>query len=414
MTHQEIVIFFLQIALMLGVALICGQLFRRFHLPSVLGELIGGILLGPTLFGTLAPDAYAYIFSSAPNISMSRETLLTLAVVLFLLVVGMEINPGQIKARASNIIWASVLGIIVPFAIGYGLVIVKPDIWGEYAKDNLIPFALFIGTALSISALPVISRILMELNLLKSRLGTVIVSSAAINDLIGWFLLAIIMNSLIPASELPTNIWIMLLRIAGTFIVILTLGRWLIQRVLRWYELRFSDSGVLLGSFIILAVLAASAAEASGMHAIFGAFLVGIAIAQNNVTRGKAQETLYQLVNYVFAPLYFVSVGLRANFSTNFDLALVLILILVASLGKISGATLGAWLSKMPPREALAVGFGMNARGAMEVLIASIALQYGIIDQRIFVALVIMAFVTTIIASPMMQFLIKPVSPKTL
>ena len=408
MTHQEIVIFFLQIALMLGVALICGQLFRRFHLPSVMGELIGGILLGPTLFGAVTPQAYAYIFTSTPNVSMSRETLLTLSVVLFLLVVGMELNPSQLKARGSNIIWASVLGIVIPFTAGYGLVYFRPAMWGDYAQDHLIPFALFIGTALSISALPVISRILMELNLLKSRLGTVIVSSAAINDLIGWFLLAIIMNNLLPTGESPANIWIMLIRIGGTFIVILTLGRWVIQRVLTWYERRFSDSGILLGSFVILAALAACAAEASGIHAIFGAFLVGIAIAQNKTTRGKAHDTLYQLVNYVFAPLYFVSVGLRANFSANFDLGLVLLLILVASLGKILGATLGAWLSKMPPREALAVGFGMNARGAMEVLIASIALQYGIIDQRIFVALVIMAFVTTIIASPIMQYLIKP------
>ncbi len=254
----------------------------------------------------------------------------------------------------------------------------------------------------------------MDLNLLKSRLGTVIVSSAAINDLIGWFLLAIIMNTLLPSGELPANIWIMLARIAGIFIFILTLGRWIVQRALNWYEQRFSNSGILLGSFILLALLAASAAEASGMHAIFGAFLVGIAIAQNKTTRGKAHETLYQLVNYVFAPLYFVSIGLRANFSANFDLVLVLILILVASLGKILGATLGAWLSKMPPREAMAVGFGMNARGAMEVLIASIALQYGIIDQRIFVALVIMAFVTTIIASPIMQLLMRPVPKQAL
>jgi Kef-type K+ transport system membrane component KefB len=285
--------------------------------------------------------------------------------------------------------------------------------WGIQARDNILPFALFIGTTLSISALPVISRILMDLKLLKSRLGTVIVSSATIDDLIGWFLLAIIMNSLLPPGESPTNIWIMLLRIAGLFIIILTLGRWIMQRALRWYEERFTDSGILLGLFVLLALLAASAVEAIGIHAIFGAFLVGIAIAQNKDKRSKAHEALYQLVNYVFAPLYFVSIGLRANFSTNFDLVLVLILIMVASLGKILGATLGAWLSKMPAREALVVGFGMNARGAMEVLIASIALEYGIIDQRIFVALVIMAFVTTIIASPIMQHLMRPALKKS-
>jgi Kef-type K+ transport system membrane component KefB len=403
MTQNEIVIFLLQISIMLGVALICGQLMRLIHLPSVLGELIGGILLGPTLLGTLAPGFYAYIFPQVNNISISRETLLNLSIVLFLLVVGMELNPGKLKARGLNIFWTSLLGILVPFALGCGLVLFVPGIWGSQATGNILPFALFIGTALSISALPVIGRILMDLNLLKTRLGTVIISSATINDLVGWFLLAIIMNSFLTSGEPSANVWVMFLRIVGIFVVILTLGRWIVQWILRWYEKRFSNPGILLTLFIILALLAASVAESFGIHAIFGAFLVGIAIAQNKETRSKTHETLYQVVNYFFAPLYFVSIGLRANFNTNFDLVLVGILILVASLGKISGATLGAWMSKMPIREALTVGFGMNARGAMEVLIASIALQYGIIDQRIFVALVIMAFITTIIASPIMH-----------
>jgi Kef-type K+ transport system membrane component KefB len=408
MTHQEIVVFFLQISLMLCVALICGQLLRLARLPAVLGELIGGILLGPTLFGTIAPGAYSFIFPTTPNIVVGRETLLTISIVLFLLVVGMELNPGQLKSRGLNIAWTSLLGIAIPFAMGYGLVILVPDFWMPQAKDNIFPFALFIGTALSISALPVISRILMDLNLLKSRLGTVIISSATVNDLIGWFLLAVITNSLILSGEPPTNIWIMLLQILGVFVIILTLGRWIVQRTLGWYERHFTNSGILIGSFVLLALLAASVAEAIGIHAIFGAFLIGIAVARNKDKRGKAEEILYQLVNYVFAPLYFVSIGLKANFSSNFDLVLVMVLILIASVGKILGATLGALLSKMPFREALAVGFGMNARGAMEVLIASIALQYKIIDQRIFVALVITAFVTTIIASPILQRLMKP------
>jgi Kef-type K+ transport system membrane component KefB len=403
MLQNEIVVFFLQIATMLFVALVCGQLMRLIRLPAVLGELIGGILLGPTLFGALAPDSYAYIFPSTGNIIIGRESLLTVSIVLFLLVVGMELNPGQLKTRGLNVIGTSVLGIVIPFSIGFGLVIFIPNMWGTLARDNLFHFALFIGTALSISALPVISRILMDLNLLKSRLGTVIISSATIDDLIGWFLLAVLMNYFILSGEPSTNIWLMLLRIVGIFVIILTIGRWAVQRALGWYEHRFSNSGILLGSFVLLALLAASAAEYIGIHAIFGAFLVGIAIAQNKEKRGKAHETLYQLVNYVFAPLYFVSIGLRANFSTNFDLVLIIVLILVASIGKIAGATLGAWISKMPLKEAFAVGFGMNARGAMEVLIASIALQYNIIDQRIFVALIIMAFVTTIIAGPIMH-----------
>ena len=210
MTQNEIVVFFLQIAMMLCVALVCGQLMRLVRLPAVLGELIGGVLLGPTLLGTFAPNAYAYIFPSTPNIIIGRETLLTISIVLFLLVVGMELNPGQLKTRGLNVFWTSALCIIIPFAMGYGLVMLVPGLWMTQAKDNVFPFALFIGTALSISALPVISRVLMDLNLLKSRLGTVIISSATINDLIGWFLLAVIMNTFILSGEPHNNVWIML------------------------------------------------------------------------------------------------------------------------------------------------------------------------------------------------------------
>jgi Kef-type K+ transport system membrane component KefB len=413
MTSNEIAIFFLQIAVMLSVALICGQIMRVLRLPAVLGELIGGILIGPTLLGAFAPGAYHWVFPASSAINTSRGALLTLSIVLFLLVVGMELNPGRLKQQGRNIVWTSALGILFPFALGYGLVVFFPGLWGSQATDHLLPFALFIGTALSISALPVISRILMDLNLLKSRIGTVIISSATINDLVGWFLLAVITNSFITSAQPEKSLWLMLLQIFALFILILTVGRWIAQRLLNWYEHHFTNSGILVGIFILLALLAASAAEAVGIHAIFGAFLVGLALAQNKDKRGKAHETLYQVANYLFAPLYFVSIGLQTNFAANFDLPLVIILILVASLGKIGGATLGAWISKMPPREALTVGFGMNARGAMEILIASIALQYNIIDQRIFVALVITAFVTTIIASPVMQYLMRSANRKT-
>jgi Kef-type K+ transport system membrane component KefB len=408
MPSNEMSIFILQIAVMLAVALIFGQLMRLFRLPTVLGELIGGVLLGPTVFGLIAPGATDWLFPSVAAINSGRDTLLTISIVLFLLVVGLELNPGQMLARGKNVIWTSTLGIIIPFGLGYGLVILFPDIWGAQAANNILPFALFIGTALSISALPVISRILMDLNLLKSKLGTVIISSASINDLVGWLLLAVIMNSFIPSAHPQNSVWIMLAQVLGLFILMLTVGRWIAQRALGYYEAHFSNSGVLVGIFIVLGLLGAYIAEGIGIHPIFGAFLIGIALAQNKEKRGKAHETLYQVVTYFFAPLYFVSIGLRANFATSFDLVLVIVLIVIASLGKIAGATLGARISKMSVRESLAVGFGMNARGAMEILIASVALQYNIIDQRVFVALVITAFVTTIIAGPVMQRLMVP------
>jgi Kef-type K+ transport system membrane component KefB len=406
MSHHDLVLFFLQISGMLAVALFFGQVMRRLHLPVVLGELIGGILLGPTVFGALAPNLYAWLFPTTNAILVGREAVIKLGMLFFLFVAGLEVDLSHLRRRGLSIACTSIAGILLPFGLGFGLVLSLPGLWGPQANSNILIFALFIGTALSISALPVIARILIDIDLIKRELGMVVMASATINDLIGWSLFAVILSNFVPDSLPNRGLWVTLGLVLGLFALILSVGRWAGQRALCWLQSHLTWPGGFIGAAAILALLAAATAEVIGIHAIFGAFLVGVALSQNSEKRNQAHETIYHFVMSFFAPLYFVSIGLKANFVANFHLPLVLLVLLVACVGKIGGVTFGAWIGKMPPREALAVGFGMNARGAMEMILASVALDYRLIDQRIFVALVVMALVTSILSGPIMQRLL--------
>jgi Kef-type K+ transport system membrane component KefB len=298
----------------------------------------------------------------------------------------------------------SILGILLPFSLGFGAVWLWPEQWGALAHHNVLILGLFIGTALSISALPVIARILKDLGLLNQELGLVIMAAAIVNDLIGWTFFAIIISDFAPAGLPNRRIWLTVSLILVFFIVMLTLGRWAGQHALRWMQLHLPWPSGFIGVTAILVLSAAAIAEAIGIHAFFGAFLVGVALAQNNQTHSQqAHETVYQFVVSFLTPIYFVSIGLKANFLTHFDLPLIILVLVVACAGKILGAALGAKLGGMSNREAWAIGFGMNARGAIEIILAAVALEYGLIDQRIFVALVITAVVTSMMSGPAIQ-----------
>jgi Kef-type K+ transport system membrane component KefB len=397
------VIFFLEIAVMLSMALFCGQLMSRFSFPAVFGELFGGIILGPTVWGWLSPETYHWLFPTLGAVYHGRDALIQICMLFFLFAAGLEMNLSLIKKRGINIAWASLTGIVVPFIMGFGIVVLFPDLWEGHFQGKTLFFAMFMGTALSISALPVIARTLMDLELMNTDIGMIITGTATINDLVGWSLFAFILSNFASESiiDIPPHITFILVFLLFAFM--LTIGRTLAQKALKWLKLYMPWPGAFLGITTILILLAAACAEVLGIHSIFGAFLVGLAFSQNLEKRDEAHEMIYQFVMYFFAPLYFVSIGLRANFVASFDLTLVLVVLLVACIGKILGVTLGLRASKMPWRQSAVIGFGLNARGAMEMILATIARDAGIIDDRLFVALVVMALITSVLSGPIMS-----------
>jgi Kef-type K+ transport system membrane component KefB len=405
MNEHDLSILLLQLGVMLAVALVGGAVAHRLGLLVVLGELVGGIVLGPTVLSHVAPGAYSILFPNISAISTTREGLLKLGIVLFLFVAGMEISLDSLHRRRSAIFGASVGGIAVPFALGAGSVLLLPTLWGAQAQGSF-PFPLLIGTMLALTSLPVIARILVDLNLAKEELGTIVMSGAAINDLVGWSLFAALLSTAAIPGVPDRNLLMTLLAVVVLVGLIFGPGRWLARRALRFIGENLSQPGSSIAAALIAVLLVAALSEAVGLHAFLGAFLAGVALSGHTQEKEHAWSTIRQFAFSFFAPLYFVSVGLRTDFIANFDSVLVLVVLVVACLGKIIGVSIGAWLGKLPANEALAVGFGMNARGSMEMIVAALALDYGLIDARIFVALVVMALVTSLMSGPAMQWLL--------
>ena len=407
MHHHDVIVFALQIGAMLTAALLCGQIMRALRQPAVVGELLGGICLGPTVLGTLAPHAYAWLFPATGSITVGRDAMLKIGMLFFMFVAGLEVNPTYLHQRGRSVVGTSLLGIVLPGALGVGTVLLMPEVWGAPAQEHLMLFALFMGVALSISALPVIARILLDLSLIRDEIGVTVLAAATIDDLIGWALFAMLLSAFGKYST-PANLGTMLGLVVGCMTLIVGLCWWRGRALLQWTRVALAWPSGFICLITIIVLIAAALAEAIGIHAIFGAFFVGVALGRAfGEDDQHAHDIIYQFAISFFAPLYFVSIGLKANFAVHFDLPLVLIVFVIACAGKIGGASLGAWLGGMPRQEALAVGFGMNARGAMEMILASVALEAQVIDQRVFVALITMALTTSMLSGPMMQRLLQ-------
>jgi Kef-type K+ transport system membrane component KefB len=404
LTHHEIVIMFLALSTLLATARVFAELAQRWNQPAVLGESLAGILLGPTVFGAFAPEWSAWLFPTQGHSAIALHGLRTLAIALFLLVAGMEVDLSTVWRQGKRAATVGVTGLVIPFGVGFAAAWYMP--WSLGWEGHLQPFlfALFFATALAISALPVIARTLMDLNLYRSDLGMIIIAAAIFDDLTGWIIFAVILGMMGHQGGhgmgIGQTIGLTLVFAAG----MLTIGRWLIHRTLPWIKAHTSWPGGTLGFALVLALLAAAFTEHIGIHAVFGAFLVGVAIGNSSHLREQTRTVIHQFVSFILAPLFFGSIGLTVDFARHFDLGLVLIVLGVACIGKVVGCSLGARWSGMPARQAWALGFGMNARGAMEIILGLLALQFGVINERLFVALVVMALVTSMISGPMMQW----------
>jgi Kef-type K+ transport system membrane component KefB/mannitol/fructose-specific phosphotransferase system IIA component (Ntr-type) len=428
MSAHDISLLLLTLGLLLGLARVLGEVARRFKQPAVLGEILAGILLGPTVLGAVSPDLYQTLFpqfllDAAGQIVVNAagaqvhhpafvglQTIITVAAVLLLLIAGLEVDLATAVRQGKAALLVSITGIVFPFAAGFTLGWFGSGLLAMPRDDLRLPFALFIGIALSITALPVIAKILMDLSMAKSDIGILVMASAMVDDLLGWIGFALVL-AMIPAAGGSADSGAHLTTtIALTFAFIglmLTVGRAVNHKLLPYIQAHGSWPGAVLGYVLTVAFLCAAATESIGIHAIFGAFIAGAAIGDSRHLRERTRETIHHFINYVFAPLFFATIGLRVSFSEAFDPVLVLVVLVIAILGKAGGCFLGAKWAGFSVRESWAVGFGMSARGAMEIILGQLALSYGLIGERLFVAIVIMALVTSIMAGPIMEKLLQ-------
>jgi len=383
-------------------ARVLGELFRSWKQPPVVGELLAGIVVGPTVLGRLAPGAYAALFPSPNTAAPGLEGLTWVGTVFLLLVAGMETSLVTLRKHRRAAFLTSALGVIIPFACGLWLAGFVPD-HHLAAPERRGLFTVFLGVALAISAVPVVAKILLELGLMGTAVGQIVLSAAVVDDLVGWLLFSVVLASLrhaaVGAAAIAERVAVVLAFAA----FVLTAGSYVLRRALTRRADGPPSPGAVLTVGLGAALLCGAIAEWIGVHAVFGAFLAGVAIGSAGDLVETARRTVLEFVLYFFAPLFFATVGLRADFLAHFDPWLVLPLLAVACLAKIAGCALGARLGGLPPREALAVGLGLNARGAMEIVLALLALQAGLIRESVFTALVVVAIVTSMMAGPLLR-----------
>ena len=406
MSQDEIALVFLSLGVLLACGRLLGEIAQRFGQPAIVGELLAGVLLGPTVMGRVWPDFTLTLFPATGARADVLSGLTTVSVALYLMAAGMEVQLSTIWRRGRTSLFVAIAGFAIPFALAFAAAWLFPFGLGCELDANPRIFALFFAAAISISALPVISRTLMDLELYRSDLGTIVIAAAVFNDVLGWMVFAVALGLLSGGTNplLGASATIAFTLLAAA--VMLTLGRWLLHRVLPWIQAHATWPGGVMGFAVSLALLAAALTEWIGVHAIFGAFLVGVAIGDSSHLRPQTRHTIHDFVSFIFAPLFFASVGLHADFYSRFIPSIVVTVLVIACVGKILGCLLAGRLAGLDWRGSWAVGFAMNSRGAMEIILGLLALHSELIRQRMLVALVVMAAVTSLMAAPAIQRLL--------
>ncbi len=410
-SSQDFVKLALQFAAMLSFAIVFGQAMRRLRQPAVVGEMLGGIVLGPTVFGILAPGIFHWLFISSANVTVARDAAIKIGMLFFLFYAGLEVNLSDLKTVGKRAVLIGLFGTLLPIAAGVGLVYLLPrGFWGAPVQKHFFSFALFIGMNLGNSANSVMARVLMDLGLIDTPIGTLIMTATIVDDLFNWTLFAIILSDIAPSGsvsggDLAFSIVLSIL----FFAVMLVFGRWAGPPSLRWVRKSVSWPSGFIAVTALVVLLAAAISEALGLHAFLGAFLAGVALGgeRDELVRKDAHDVIGNFVLSFFAPIYFISMGMTTDFIRNFDARLVVLILAVACVSKIGAVLLGAKAAGMRvDREAWAIGFGLNARGATGIILAGAGLVNRVIDERIFVGLALTAIVTSVMSGPAMNHLL--------
>ena len=392
-----------QIGVILLLARLVGWLFRKIHQPQVVGEMVAGILLGPSLLGWLAPGAYAALF---PADSLGYlNSLSQVGLILFMFLVGLELNPKVLRGRGHTAVLTSHVSILTPFLLGSLLALY---LYPRLSDDSVTftNFALFLGTAMSITAFPVLARILTERKLLDTQLGAVSIACAAVDDVTGWCLLAFVV--LMARFREASSIWVTVVGVAAYLVVVLLVVRRFLSRL----EAKFEKRGLLtqnMMALILLLLLASSwFTEQLGIHALFGAFLIGAIMPKHAHFVHALTEKLNDVAVVLLLPIFFAFTGLRTSIGLMSGVQMwffCALIIFVAILGKFGGSSIAARLTGVTWREAGALGTLMNTRGLMELVLLNIGLDIGVISPALFTMLVLMALVTTFMTSPVLEWI---------
>lgn len=388
---------FLQIAVILGFSRLVASAFHRFGQPRVVGEMAAGLALGPTVFGWLAPGAFDFLF---PPASLGLLNALSqVGLIIFIFLVGVRVDFAELRHQTG--IAAVTSGISISFPLLMGIALAQ-YLYPRYGNGGHGAFALFIGTAMSVTAFPVLARILMERNLLHTRLGSIAIACAAVSDLAAWVLLATIV-ALTTHDRNARPLWLMFVYLAVYILIMLV-----IRRILDTWSKSVDEEKLPLDAmlvFVVLGLVSGAAGEWIGVHAFAGAFAAGLVIPRK--FRKQLIDTLETVTLLLLIPLFFVLTGLRTNLIFTVDAGAayldLLLIVLVAVASKWGGTMIGARAKGMSWRDASKLGLMMNTRGLVELIVLNVGLESGILSPTLYSMMVCMALVTTIMATPLME-----------
>jgi K+:H+ antiporter len=408
-TDHSTAIFVAQVVLLLTVGRLLGEVMQRIGQPAVMGQLLAGILLGPSLFGLLAPDLHALVFPDTVVQKKMLDAVSQLGILMLLLLTGMETDLSIVRKVKRAAAAVSISGIVIPFALGVAV--------GELMPESLLPdpdkrlvTSLFLGTALSIASVKIVATVVREMNFMRRDVGQVIIAAAIIDDTIGWIVIAIIFGIAIHGRVDPLAL---AQSVVGTLLFLgfsFTIGRRIVHALIRWSNDTLKIEFAAITMILVIMGVMALVTDWIGVHTVLGAFVAGMLVGQSPILTRHIDEQLRGVITALFMPVFFAVAGLNADLTILASpavAALAIGFILVASLGKFAGALLGSRLAGMRLREGVALAFGMNARGSTEVIVASIGLAMGALSRDLYTMIVAMAVATTMAMPPTLRWALK-------
>lgn len=406
---HQLLIFLLQVALLLMLARCLGRIAEKVRMPAIVGELLTGVILGPSLLGILAPGFAHWLFPPDASQMQLLDGVGQLAVLLLVGVTGTHLDQAMLLKRGGTALRVSLFGLLVPLTFGLlaGLVMPRSMLAGDTERWV---FALFLGVAMCVSAIPVISKTLSDLRLLHRDVGQLTLAAGTVDDVVGWFLLSVVAAA--ATVGVTSQISLSMAYLVGFVLLAVVVARPLVRRLMRLAG-RAEDSGVAIASAVVIVLLGAASTHALGMEPVFGAFVAGILLGSPGGADQVKLASLRTIVLSVLAPIFMATAGLRMDLTALAQPKVALAAVAVLSLaiaGKFIGAYIGARLSRLGHWEGIAIGAGMNARGVIEVIVAMTGLRLGVLNTATYTIIVLVAIVTSLMAPPILRWTMRRVT----
>lgn len=407
LTEEHILLLLAQIALLLGCARALGEVFRRMGQPSITAEILVGILFGPTIFGRVAPTLHARLFPADPYQIKMFGAVAWLGILFFLLKAGLETNFATAWRQRRHALKLSMFDLTVPMLIAFVPCLFLPVRYMG-AEGGRFIVALFIAVIMTISALPVTARVLQDLKIYRTDLGLLIMSALTINDVAGWIVFALILGMVTDAGMTLFQMGFVLVATVTFAVFCLSVGSKLFDRILRFLQSkRVPEPSGSLTLVVVAGLLGGITTVWIGIHALFGFFIAGIMAGESKHLSERTRHIFDQMVQAVLVPLFFAAVGLKLDFLKNFDVWLVLFILGVGMLGRYVAAYIGARLTGHPSLHSRLIADAHIPGGEMQIVIGMLALEYGVISETVYVAVVFGAIFTSVISGPLMGGLLR-------